>query len=94
MSGVVLSGRLLCADAEQARAVREHLPEHIALTRAEPGCIVFDVAPTDDPLIWEVSERFESADVFRAHQTRVAASEWGRVTAQIERRYTVEGLRD
>ena len=32
---VELTGRLLCADLTEASTVRQHLPEHIALTRAE-----------------------------------------------------------
>ncbi|WP_308470940.1 putative quinol monooxygenase [Clavibacter michiganensis] len=74
------------------RLVVENLPEHIMLTRAEPGCLSFEVTQTTDPLVWRVEERFEDEEVFRAHQARVASSEWGRITSQIERRYVVEGL--
>lgn len=47
---------------------------------------------TDDPLVWRVEERFEYELAFRAHQERVARSEWGRMTAGIERRYSMDGL--
>jgi quinol monooxygenase YgiN len=92
MVEVRLTGELRCADADEARLVAEHLPAHVALTRAEPGCLSFEVTPTADPLVWTVAERFADEHAFRAHQARVAASEWGRRTAGIERRYSVEGL--
>lgn len=91
-AGVVLTGQLLCRTADEAAAVLAHLPGHVALTRAEPGCLRFDVVRTEDPLVWQVDERFDGPESFRLHQDRVAASEWGRATAGIERRYTVDGL--
>jgi quinol monooxygenase YgiN len=92
MSGVRLTGQLVCADQDQARIVLEHLPEHLRLTRAEPGCVSFSVTPTAHPLIWRVEEHFENETVFRAHQERARHSRWGRMTAGIERRYSTEGL--
>lgn len=90
MSHVHLTGQLICRSSAEARTVGQHLPEHIILTRAEPGCLSFHVTPTTDPLVWDVAERFEDDTVFAAHQARVATSEWGRATAGIERRYTIE----
>lgn len=92
MSGMLLSGQLVCTTEEQARIVSVHLPEHIRLTRAEAGCISFAVTPTADPLVWSVEERFEDQRVFELHQRRVAASTWGQATAGIERRYSIQGL--
>jgi quinol monooxygenase YgiN len=92
MSGIHLSGTLLCRDARDAAIVISALPEHVRLTHAEHGCVSFEVAPTGDPLVWTVEERFVDAAAFRAHQQRVADSVWGRATAGIERRYEVEGL--
>lgn len=89
---VHLSGVLVCSTESEAAVVRHYLPSHLALTRAESGCVSFEVQPTDDPMVWQVDEVFSGSDAFRAHQNRVAASDWGRVTAGIERRYTVEGL--
>lgn len=89
---VCLSGQLVCHTQDQADIVRNHLPLHLALTRAEPGCRSFDVITTSNPLIWQVEERFEHAAAFGAHQKRVASSEWGQATAGIERRYSVLGL--
>lgn len=91
MSSVHLSGQLVCATEQQAVAVVEHLPLHTALSRAEPGCLSFAVTPTEDPMVWEVDERFDSEAAFAAHQDRVASRAWGRATSGIERRYTVGG---
>lgn len=88
---VALSGELRCTDDEQADRVRAHLPEHVTLTRAEPGCIAFDVDPADRPGVWRVHERFLDEAAFDAHQRRVATSAWGTATAGIERHYTVRG---
>ncbi|CAD6010530.1 putative quinol monooxygenase [Agreia sp. COWG] len=94
MSEIRLTGRLICADSDEARIVLDHLPVHVALTRAETGCLSFDVSQTTDPLVWQVDELFENEAAFTAHQNRVADSDWGRATAGITRRYSIDGLRD
>ncbi|ABF64597.1 hypothetical protein TM1040_1864 [Ruegeria sp. TM1040] len=40
---VYLSGHLFCASAQEQALVEQYLPEHIRLTRAEPGCLSFEV---------------------------------------------------
>jgi len=92
MSNVFLTGQLVCSTQEQATVVAQHLLLHIKLTRAEQGCLSFEVKPTQNPLIWQVDEQFQDAASFRAHQRRVAESEWGRATAGIGRHYEVEGI--
>lgn len=92
MGGVHLSGQLVCRDGDEAAVVARHLARHMELTRVEAGCISFSVAPTADPLVWQVDELFRDAAAFRVHQERVATSDWWRATAGIERRYTTEGL--
>jgi quinol monooxygenase YgiN len=92
MRSVHLAGRLVCKTEAEARLVTDHLPDHIERTRAEPGCLSFSVAPTDDPFVWSVDEEFEDERAFVLHQERVAGSEWGRATAGIERRYSIRGL--
>jgi quinol monooxygenase YgiN len=89
MSPVELSGRLVCANRQEAATVARHLPRHIELTRAEPGCLRFEVRPTCDPLVWSVAERFADKGAFDAHQARVRVSEWGQVTAGIKRDYAM-----
>jgi quinol monooxygenase YgiN len=88
-----LTGRLICASHAQARAVVMGLPDHLRLTRAEAGCLFFDVTPTDDPLIWLVEERFADHAAFAAHQARAADSDWGAQTAGITRDYAVTETR-
>ncbi|MEY9953545.1 antibiotic biosynthesis monooxygenase [Leifsonia sp. EB34] len=92
MSEVRLFGQLVCKTEDEANIVGLHLPLHIQLTRAERGCVSFEVTRTDNLLIWSVVERFEDEREFEAHQTRVARSAWGQATAGIERRYQIEGL--
>ncbi|RLK47438.1 putative quinol monooxygenase [Microbacterium telephonicum] len=92
MGDVFLTGLLVCSTREEAELVERLLPDHVALTRAEPGCASFEVTRRPDSLMWEVQERFNSEESFRAHQSRGALSAWGRETAGIERRYTVTGL--
>lgn len=94
MSRIQLTGTLICANEEQAAIVAMHLPRHIELTRAEAGCTRFDVTPTADPLVWDVAELFATEEAFRAHQKRVAASDWGTATAGIERKYSIQQLAD
>lgn len=89
---ITLTGRLICASATEADIVREHLPEHIRLTRAEPGCLSFHVTPTDDPLVWQVDEAFADRAAFEAHQTRTRASAWYKATAHLRRDFRTSGL--
>lgn len=84
-----LTGHLVCADKIEAAIVVRHLDQHIALTRAEEGCLHFSVEQTEDPLVWTVHERFVDQAAFDSHQSRVRASEWGRAAADIERDYVV-----
>ncbi|OWY15452.1 antibiotic biosynthesis monooxygenase [Thioclava sp. F34-6] len=85
-----LTGRLICANSTEAGIVHAHLPDHIALTHAEPGCEMFEVRQGADPLVFTVSERFTDRAAFEAHQARVQASEWGRATQGIARDYQIE----
>ncbi|WP_261781637.1 VOC family protein [Rhodococcus sp. BP-332] len=90
---VHLSGQLVCRDDAELAVVSECLPRHVELTRAELGCVSFDVHQSGDPLVWLVDEYFTDDDAFARHQERVSSSEWGRRTAGIERRYVVERAR-
>lgn len=90
--GVTLNGYLRCVDAAEAARVREALDTHIRLTRAEPGCISFEVTPTDDPLVWAVAEAFTDREAFTAHQSRASTSDWAAATKGIARDYTIQGM--
>ena len=86
---VRLSGWLVCASTTEADAVLAHLSDHVALTRAEPGCLSFEVTQAS-PLIWRVEERFRDRAAFEAHQDRTRSSAWAAATAGIERRYQMD----
>jgi len=86
---VFLNGHI---DVPQDRltAVREALPLHIDLTRAETGCISFEVVEDDATLgRFLVAEVFVDQEAFDAHQTRTRNSDWFRVTEGIPRDYSI-----
>lgn len=85
---VYLTGKLICANAEQAEIVREYLPEHIRMTLAEPGCLDFDVSHAG-AMTWDVCEVFADRASFEAHQARARASTWGAMTSGIAREYEI-----
>jgi quinol monooxygenase YgiN len=93
-AGVVrLSGRLICGSLDEIYIIQTYLPEHIRLTRLEPGCLSFEVTQTEDPLIWRVEERFTNRLAFEAHQVRTKASAWGTETGSIRREYEISVAR-
>jgi quinol monooxygenase YgiN len=73
---------------EQADAVRAALPEHVRLTRAEPGCLRFDVTETR-PGVFAVDELFTDRAAFDAHQARAGSSEWAKITKGHPRDYQI-----
>ncbi|SDU27248.1 putative quinol monooxygenase [Gordonia westfalica] len=83
-------GQLVCRTPEELATVLEALPLHAELTRKEPGCVSFEVSRTEDPYVFDVDEVFVDASAYELHRQRLAASEWGRRTAGVERRYAVE----
>lgn len=89
---VRLKGRLVCRSEAEVETVRAHLPDHIRLTRAEPGCLSFDVLASGDPLIWLVEECFRDTEAFAFHQNRTRGSAWWAATAGIPRDYRIFGL--
>jgi quinol monooxygenase YgiN len=89
-----LRGQLICMTDTEALAVRTHLPAHLALTRAEPGCLTFDVTDTDDPLVFEVMEAFRDRPSFDAHQARTRESPWFTATRSILRDFRLEEVGD
>ncbi|APO86733.1 putative quinol monooxygenase [Marivivens sp. JLT3646] len=76
-------------------AIAAALPLHVELTRAETGCVRFDVTP--DPEVegrYNVSELFTDRESFNAHQARVKASAWGEISAGIRREYSIRERND
>ncbi|MDO5606584.1 MAG: antibiotic biosynthesis monooxygenase [Paracoccus sp. (in: a-proteobacteria)] len=88
---MVVSGRLICRSPDDLLTVIEMLPAHIAASRAEPGCLYFDITQTDDPMIWRVEELYTDRDALGAHKERTAASPWAEATAGIGRELSVTG---
>lgn len=83
--GVILTGHIDVPENRRAE-IKAALPEHIRLTRAEPGCEVFEVvADPDAPGRYHVSERFTDRAAFEAHQERAAASAWAQISGGIPR---------
>jgi quinol monooxygenase YgiN len=90
--GVTLTGHI-DVPPDRLTNIRSALADHIALTRAEPGCLRFDVSENADVAgRLMVAEEFTDADAFAAHQARAHASDWGRISAGLVRNYVVEGL--
>lgn len=94
MTRIVLQGHIVVSTPDLP-AVVEALPSHIELTRAEPGCLVFEVTQdAEDPFVFHVYEQFIDRAAFEHHQARVRASDWGSVTQGVERVYTITEDRD
>ncbi|MBL4927595.1 putative quinol monooxygenase [Fuscibacter oryzae] len=89
-----LRGQLRCMTADERAAVIAHIADHIRLSRAEPACLSFDIAETDDPMVFEVMESFRDRAGFEAHQARTRDSAWFAATRQILRDFRVEEVGD
>lgn len=89
MTKVALRG-FIVVPSENRQQILSVLAEHIELTKAEAGCLRFDITPDDDcqNKYW-VYEEFVNKAAFEAHQARVHSSHWGRVSADVERHYEV-----
>ncbi|MCW8355591.1 antibiotic biosynthesis monooxygenase [Marinomonas pontica] len=89
MSKITLSGHIE-VPSEDLNEVLAELPNHIALTHQEAGCITFSVTRDSSNLQrFDVYEEFTDKVAFEKHQTRVKASHWGEVTKNVERFYTI-----
>ena len=87
-----LTGTITMPLSEQERC-RPLLDQHVVLTRAEPGCLKFDVVQDpENPEAFNVSELFADADAFDHHQTRTGASEWGLQSKHLKRDFVKEAL--
>jgi len=90
MSKLTLTGFLICRCLEEADRVSELLADHIRLTRAEPGCLSFEVFRShSDPVRFAVREIFRDRAAFEAHQNRAKDTIWARATQAIPREYQI-----
>lgn len=89
---VTLEGKLRVPVAA-LEATRMALIEHVDLTRAEMGCLAFDVTcDPAEPQNFLVNAAFIDAQALAAHQARITSSAWGKLTKDFERDYEVQGL--
>ena len=90
MPRVHVTGFLICRTLEESDRVAAALPRHIALTRAEPGCRLFEVLRSSaDPCRFAVRETFASPEDFDAHQARTRASDWWKITSHVPRDFKI-----
>ena len=89
MSKVILQGHIIVSDSDLARVTNE-LANHITLTKAEHGCLIFKVAvDRQNPHKFNVYEEFVNQAAFDNHQQRVKQSTWGQVTQNVNRHYAI-----
>lgn len=91
MSGLILEGFIDVPESALETVIAE-LPNHIHLTQQEKGCIAFRVEQdSENAFRFHVFEAFTDRSAFEAHQQRVKHSEWGRITANVQRTYRITG---
>ncbi|EOX4259815.1 TPA: putative quinol monooxygenase [Vibrio cholerae] len=89
MSKVTLKGFILVPESD-LELVKNELVNHKRLTLEEVGCITFSVTEnSENPLRFDVYEEFTDKAAFEHHQKRVKASNWGKVTVNVERYYEI-----
>ncbi len=90
MGKVILSGYIDIPENE-LEVVKTALDKHIELTRNEVGCLIFEVTQSSElSTRFTVYEEFTDKAAFESHQARVKASDWGRVTGNVKRTYSIE----
>ncbi len=86
---LTVKGTLTCPTPEIAENVRKGMPEHIRLSREEPGNLHFNIVETR-PGHWDVDEAFVDAAAFETHRARTGASEFATLAEGLERDLTIE----
>jgi len=89
MTKVTVTGTLT-VDESELTEIRSALNVHMELTRAEPGCIVFEVV--DDPEQigrFNVYEEFVDRNAFEKHQARTNDSDWAIASRNVERSFEI-----
>ena len=86
-----INGTIAC-DPDDLELLLTALPGHLALSRAEPGCLAFDIRVSGaDPCVFVVTERFADRAAFDTHTARTRASSWWAKTRHIPRKITMSG---
>ena len=92
MTRVILKGYVIVPD-DDLDAINEALPAHIVNTRAEDGCLLFNVTQDENQKNrFNVHEEFNNKESFSNHQDRVKRSEWGNVSANLEKHYHINQI--
>ncbi len=86
---IMLTGTLTCPTPDDLEIVETYLPDHIRLSREEPGCLTFTVTQTANPLIWQLDESYADKPAFDAHQTRNRASIWWQMSQGLVRDFKI-----
>ncbi|WP_317928587.1 antibiotic biosynthesis monooxygenase [Halioxenophilus sp. WMMB6] len=86
---VILRGHIVVPEEDLAKVLAE-LPNHIHLTRQEPGCLQFNVEQNASrATVFQVYEEFIDRAAFDAHQSRSQQSNWGAASKNVERHYQI-----
>ena len=85
---VRVTGTLTCGTPAEVAVVEAYLPDHIALSRAEPGCLRFDVVQVA-PMVWRLDEAFADRAAFEAHQVRTRGSVWFTASQGLSRDFQI-----
>ncbi|WP_196140764.1 putative quinol monooxygenase [Aliikangiella sp. G2MR2-5] len=89
MKKVVLKGYVLVPESD-LDAVMNELPNHIANTQSEEGCLVFSVVQDNlNKNQLNVYEEFIDDVTFNNHQKRVSSSTWGAISENCQRHYEI-----
>ncbi len=84
-NNLIVTGSITCT-LQELGMFAIIVTKHIALTRAEPGCIEFDIkqdAPGSCTFL--IAERFVDRAAFESHTARTRASDWWGKTKHIPR---------
>jgi (4S)-4-hydroxy-5-phosphonooxypentane-2,3-dione isomerase len=106
---VTLKGYIEVPTADRDRVMAQ-LENHIWLTRAEPGCLKFEVQQRErhqkysedsenaetgnDFICFDVEEEFVDRQAYFFHQKRLQGGAWAKATSNAKRSYTVTGLEE
>ncbi len=75
---------------DKVHEVNIAVKDHIALTRAEEGCISFEVTSCPDVQgRFLVAEIFQDRAAFDHHQQRTGQSKWAKITKGMTRNYEI-----
>ncbi len=85
MPWLSLKGHIIVSDDDLPRVLKA-LPKHIALSRAEQGCLIFNVSQdSENANKFYVYEEFIDREALDAHRRRAKRTRWASVTAGVER---------